>query len=151
MRDRYMALFLGGLMLVVCGCAGSQQQAELAVDSHDSEDAVAVSGARLVHDGFAVLDFRAMRDERDRVHVIGEVKNVSTAARGVELQATLRDAGGRLLGVGNFYPASNHNILPDEIWPFAYSFGRYDEGVRAELRIVGGFRTIETLGPTRRP
>lgn len=151
MRGRCTALFLGGLMLVACGCARLQRQASPAVEPSQSQADAAAPGARLVQHGFAVLDFRAVRDEYDRVHVVGEVRNVSTAARGVELQATLRDAAGRVLAVGSFYPASSHNIAPAETWPFTYSFGRYDEGIRAEMRIVGGFRTIETLGLVARP
>lgn len=46
----------------------------------------------LVWCGFAVRDFRVVRDEYGRVHVIGEVENVGTGTRGVELQASLRDA-----------------------------------------------------------
>ena len=147
MKVTYICLYLGGLALALCGCATSQPQAEQTIiGPSGSERAVEASTPRLARDGFAVLEFRAMRDGYDRVHIVGEVKNVSTAARGVELQASLRDAEGRLLAVGHFYPASNHNIMPNETWPFAYSFGRYDEGIRAELRIVGGFRTIEGLG-----
>jgi hypothetical protein len=143
MNGRYTSLFLGALMVVACGCATFRKQVGWETGPSGSEGAA--SESRLVRDGFAVLEFRAVRDEYQRVHVIGEVKNVSAAARGVELQATLRDTRGRLLAVGHFYPASNRNILPGEVWPFTYSFGRCDEGIRAELRIVGGFRTIETL------
>lgn len=145
MRGVCVALFLSGLMLVACGCAWSQPQTGPATAPSGGGLVPTDLPARLVYDGFAVLDFRAMRDEHDRVHVVGEVKNVSQAARGVELQATLRDVQGRILAVGNFYPASNHNIMPEETWPFSYSFGRYDTGVRVELRVVGAFRTIETI------
>jgi len=145
MRGRCIALLLGGLMLLACGCGRLQRLVDPAAGPSGAGRTAADLGARLVYDGFAIVDFRAMRDQHDRVHIVGEVKNVSEAARGVELQATLRDAGGHVLAVGSFYPASNHNIMPDEAWPFSYSFGRYDEGIRAELRIVGGFRTIETL------
>lgn len=151
MKAGCAALFLGGLLLVACGCGRSQRQDGPVGGAPDTAGANADLQARLVHEGFAVLDYRAVRDEYGRVHVVGEVKNVSTAARGVELQATLRDALGRILAVGNFYPASNHNITPGETWPFTYSFGKYDQGVRAELRIIGAFRTIETLGVMTRP
>ncbi len=151
MRGGCVALFVAGLMLLASGCSRLQRLVDPAAGPSGTDETVAGLDARLVYDGFAVLDFRAMRDQHDRVHIVGEVKNVSQAARGVELQATLRDAGGHVLAVGSFYPASNHNIVPGETWPFSYSFGRYDEGVRTELRIVGGFRTIDTLGlATRR-
>lgn len=103
------------------------------------------SDARLTQYGFAVLDFRAIRDGYGKVCVIGEIRNAGTAARGVELQATLRDAGGRVLAVGHFYPASDKNIVPGEAWPFGYSFGRQPDAALAELRIVGTFRTIDVL------
>ena len=77
--------------------------------------------------------------------VIGEIKNTGFGARAVELQATLRDGNGRILAVGHFYPASYTNIQPNETWPFAYSFGRQDDVAQAELRIVGAFRTMDTV------
>ncbi len=49
------------------------------------------------------------------------------------------------LAVGHFYPASYRNIVPDETWPFTYSFGRQEDAVEAELRIVGAFRTMDLL------
>ncbi len=151
MKGACTALFLGVLMLAVCGCARLQRRPGPETEPSDSKAVPTVTQARLVYDGFAVLDFRAIRDEHNRVHVVGEVKNVSTAARGVELQATLRDSQGRIVAVGNFYPASNHNMAPGETWPFSYSFGRYDTGIRVELRIVGAFRTIETVSGVMRP
>ncbi len=90
-----------------------------------------------------MLEFRAIRDDYGMVSVVGEIKNVGPAARGVELQAVLRDGNGRLTAVGHFYPASYKNIVPDETWPFSYSFGNRRDAVLAELRIVGAFRTID--------
>ena len=69
-------------------------------------------------------------------------------ARGVELQAALRDTNGRLVAVGHFCPASYKNITPGETWPFSYSFGKQEGIARAELRIVGGFRTLDVMGVT---
>lgn len=100
----------------------------------------------LVQRGFAVLDFRATRDEYGRIFVVGEVKNVGAATQGVELQATLRDSGEHVLAVGNFCPAANHSIAPNGTRVFAYSFGRQDKGDRAELRIIRTFYTMDTLG-----
>jgi len=99
----------------------------------------------LEREGFAVLDFRARRDEFGRVYVVGEVKNTGLAAQGLELQASLRDGDGRLLAVGHFCPASYTNIMPTEAWPFAYSFGKQEDAARAELRIVGTFRAMDVL------
>ncbi len=104
-----------------------------------------VSDGRLTQYGFVVLDFRAIRDGFGKLCVIGEIRNAGSTARGVELQATLRDPGGRVLAVGHFYPASDKNIVPGEAWPFGYSFGRQPDAVSAELRIVGTFRTIDVL------
>jgi hypothetical protein len=95
--------------------------------------------------GFAVLDFRAIRDLHGRVSVVGEIKNTGFAARGVELQATLRDADGRIVAVGHFHPAPYRNIQREESLPFSYSFGSQEEAVLAELRIVGAFRTMDML------
>ncbi|MBM4026619.1 MAG: hypothetical protein FJ280_14640 [Planctomycetes bacterium] len=95
--------------------------------------------------GFTILTFRAIRDSFEQVAVIGEIKNVGPAARGVELQAALRDTRGRIVAVGHFFPASCRSIVPDEAWPFTYAFGRQEEAVEAELRIVGAFRTMEVL------
>jgi hypothetical protein len=47
--------------------------------------------------------------------------------------------------VGHFYPASYRNIVPGETWPFTYSFGRQEEAIDAELRIVGAFRTMDIV------
>jgi hypothetical protein len=96
----------------------------------------------LVWCGFAIRDFRVIRDEYGRVHAIGEVENVGEGTRGVELQASLRDASGRLVSVGHFCPAAGNNIAPGETWPFTYSFGRQDEGARGELRIVDAFHSM---------
>lgn len=149
MASKCMILLLAGFVAAGCGCASVRQQAAPEEIPPQAEVADSVTGARLVQDGFAIIDFRALRDQYDQICVVGEVKNVSEAARGVELQATLRDADNRVVSVGNFYPASDHNIAPGEVWPFSYSFGRHIGGVRTELRIVGNFRTVETLGIIR--
>jgi hypothetical protein len=101
--------------------------------------------------GFTILSFRAVRDSYGQVSVVGEIKNTGSAARGVELQASLRDAGGRLLAVGHFFPASYRNIVPGETWPFTYPFGRQEDAVEAEMRIVGAFRTIDSLNVASTP
>lgn len=147
-----MRFFLVGLASLAVGCAAAPGR--LAGDPLELRDgSVAVtpstqpadpggSRLRLVGRGFAVRDFRVIRDEYGRVHVLGEVQNVGAATHGVELQAALRDANGRLLSVGHFCPAAGNNIAPGEVWPFTYSFGRQDQGVRAELRVVDAFRSM---------
>lgn len=148
---------VGVAMVFLCGCSGPPEQpsrpAVVSVDSDVVECPVVVETAltptrarpRMVSHGFAVLDFRARRDEYDRVAVIGEIKNVGPGLRGVELQAILRDEAGRLVAVAHFYPASEYSIGADETWPFAYSLGKQTEAAKAELRIVGSFRTLEIL------
>lgn len=151
MKGIYLIALAVGLMLLACGCAASSptQAGSTTSSSPDNMGQISTSSAdsrsRLEQEGFAVLDFRARRDEYSRVYVVGEIRNRGTAAKGVELQASLRDVGGRLLAVGHFCPASHTNIVPNETWPFAYSFGRQEDAVQAELRIVGAFRTMDIL------
>jgi len=138
--------FLAALSLLTYGCAGPQQAGP---GGAPGGKAAGSTRPCLQQDGFAVLYFRAMRDNFGSISVVGEVKNVGTAARGVELQASLRDAGGRLVAVGHFCPASYKNIAPGETWPFSYSFGRQDGVHHAEMRIVGAFRTMDVLSGPR--
>ncbi len=156
MRTIRAIVLVISLLLLVCGCTASRQaeEASFAVGPGKQPRARdSISGAPQAHPGnscleqhgFAILGFRAIRDSFGQVSVIGEIKNTSPASRGVELQASLRDAGGRILAVGHFYPASYRSIVPDETWPFTYSFGRQEDAVEAELRIVGAFRTIDLL------
>ncbi len=149
------AIVLGmGLLLLVCGCTASRQAGKASLGAGPGPEPPArdaISGrpqgrpanSSLERHGFAILGFRAIRDNFGQVSVIGEIKNTGSASKAVELQASLRDAGGRLLAVGHFYPASYRNIVPDETWPFTYSFGRQEDAVEAELRIVGAFRTMD--------
>jgi hypothetical protein len=148
MRRIHGTVLAVSLLLLACGCAGSPQaeNASISTESKASPD-----GPCLERHGFAILSFRAIRDGYDQVSVVGEIKNIGPAARGVELQASLRDAGGRIVAVGHFFPASYRNIVPDEIWPFTYSFGRQEEAVEAELRIVGAFRMIDILNASTTP
>jgi len=145
-----------GILLLVCGCTASPQAEKASLGTGPGQEPPArdtISGASKVRPaspslerhGFTILGFRAIRDSFGQVSVIGEIQNTSSASRGVELQASLRDAGGRLLSVGHFYPVSYRNIVPDETWPFTYSFGRQEDAVEAELRIVGVFRTMDLL------
>ena len=144
-------LLVGGLILLSCGCAASPRAAAQGVVSSPEDQSRQIeslsAGPRplLEAQGFAILDFRARRDQFDRVCVVGEVKNTGLLERGVELQATLRDADLRVVAVGLFHPASYRNIKPNETWPFAYSFGRQEGVVRAELRIVSAFRAMDMI------
>jgi hypothetical protein len=146
MKD--LLLVLAGLAVVSGGCARSARRSAGGLTerqdlSAEVQATPAEARPRLESHGFAVLDFRVRRDEYRRVVILGEIRNVAESAKAVELRATLRDAQGRLLAVGNFYPASRTNIQPGDTWPFAYSFGREDEAVEAHLRIVGTFRAID--------
>jgi len=151
MKRIHAILLAGALMLLSCGCAASPLTGAVDVvgsseqQPKQTEPLPAGPHPLLEAQGFAILDFRARRDVFDRVCVVGEVKNTGFLERGVELQATLRDADLRVVAVGLFHPASYRNIKPNETWPFAYSFGRQEGVVRAELRIVGAFRAMDML------
>lgn len=154
--------FLLAVLTLLCGygCSSAPApQAGPAVEANDAnvveaaitaeaDDAPAVTPPKMISHGFAIVDFRARRDEYDRVAVIGEIKNVGPDFRGAELQAVLRDPDGRLVAVSHFYPASNGSIRTDQTWPFAHSLGRQMDAVKAELRIVGDFRTVDILRAT---
>jgi hypothetical protein len=142
------------LLLLAGGCTTLRRAAQALIpgrpaqENRSFESAGVVTGAdgsHLERHGFAILNFRAIRDFYDQVSVVGEIKNTGDAARGVELQASLRDSSGRVVAVGHFYPASYRNIVPGETWPFTYSFGRQEEAIDAELRIVGAFRTMDIV------
>ncbi len=143
-----------GLLLLVGGCASLRQvgRALIPGGSAQSQPAGASTETKtdsgspcLERHGFAILTFRAIRDVYNQVSVIGEIKNTGSAARGVELQASLRDTSGHIMAVGHFFPSSYQSIVPGETWPFTYSFGRQEDAADAELRIVGTFRTIDIL------
>jgi hypothetical protein len=157
MKQICTVLLCAMMVLLTCGCATPPEQlsgsgfdpldlglgtvARAAVDGEPLTNIV----SPVVQHGFAAVDFRARRDEYDRVYVVGEIRNVGEEMKGVELQATLRDAAGRVVAVGYFYPAADYSIAPNQNWPFAHSFGKQTDGVEAELRIVGAFRTIDNL------
>lgn len=151
MKRIYGILLAGGLMLLSCGCAASPPTGAgdvvSSTENQPKQLEPLAAGPRplLEAQGFTVLDFRARRDDFDRVYVVGEVKNTGFLERAVELQATLRDADLRVVAVGLFHPASYMNIKPGETWPFAYSFGRQEDAVQADLKIVGVFRTMDVL------
>ena len=156
MRKTCATILAVSLLLLVCGCAGSRRAEKTsspagadagqpAESSILAEPKSSPASPCLEQHGFAVFGFRAIRDSYGQLSVVGEIKNTGSAARGVELQASLRDAAGRVLAVGHFCPASNRNIAPGETWPFTYSFGRQGDAAGAELRIVGGFRTTDIL------
>ena len=148
MKGSGIIALVGGLSLLICGCAGPSGDRAGCTGNSPGQVVAACgeSSGRLEREGFVVLDFRARRDVYGRAYVVGEIKNAGAATQGVELQASLRDAEGRLLAVGHFYPASCTNIRPGETWPFAYSFGEQREAAEAELRIVGAFRTMDIPG-----
>ncbi len=136
---------LAGLLVAACGCAWLSQ---VRTASDREGQTAQVADSYLEREGFAVLYFRAIQNDFGGISVVGEVRNTGATARGVELQAALRDANGRLVAVGHFCPASYQNITPGETWPFSYSFGKQEGIVRAELRIVGAFRTLDVLDVT---
>jgi hypothetical protein len=156
MRRICVATLTVGFLLLACGCAGSRRAGKVSFSTDAATSPAAAGSTRaepkgasarpsLEQHGFAVFGFRAIRDGYGQLSVVGEIKNIGSATWGVELQASLRDTSGRLVAVGHFCPASNRNIAPGESWPFTYSFGRQEDAVDAELRIVGTFRTTDIL------
>ncbi|HSW02052.1 MAG TPA: FxLYD domain-containing protein [Sedimentisphaerales bacterium] len=142
MVKTFAIIVLTGLPLLLCGCSASSQAGKV---PGTQDPAIATPRSYLAQDGFAVLYFRAIQNDFGGVSVVGEVRNIGSAPRGVELQAALRDTNGRVVAVGHFCPASYQNINPGETWPFSYSFGRQEGIVHAEMRIVGSFRTLDIL------
>ncbi len=147
---------VAGLLLLVSGCTSLRRVGRAllpgrpapppSAEASTATETEADSGSpSLERHGFVIVNFRAIRDIYSQVSVIGEIKNTGSAARGVELQASLRDTGGRLMAVGHFFPSSYQSIVPGETWPFTYSFGKQEDAANAELRIVGAFRTIDIL------
>lgn len=157
MKGFCVRLLLVGLASLALGCSAASEKSrperlgvsDVTVVTTSVVPVVDSSGGhpQLVRSGFAIRDFRAIRDEYGRVHAIGEIENVGTATRGVELQVALRDRGGRLVSVGHLCPAAGNNIVPGEIWPFTHSFGKQDQGALAELRIVDTFRSMGDFDP----
>ena len=148
MRRIHATALAVSLLLLAGGCGGSMRTEKAQIPAASPGSAESKGGPAspcLEREGFAVFGFRAIRDSFGQVSVVGEVRNTGPGARGVELQAALRDAGGRLVAVGHFCPASNRSIAPNETWPFAYPFGRQEDAIDAELRIVGSFRTTDIL------
>jgi len=140
-------MLLASLLLPVCGCGAFRHAEKGSASGGAASDELEGGSASpcLEQHGFAVSGFRAIRDSFGQVSIVGEIKNTGTATQGVELQASLRDAAGRIVAVGHFFPASYRNIVPDDTWPFTYSFGRQEDAAEAELRIVGAFRTMDIL------
>jgi hypothetical protein len=156
MRRIHVIVLAVSVALLACGCATSRRAGKASIPAGPGKGQPAENSTStqpkgcpvspcLAQYGFAIYDFRAIRDDYDRVSVIGEIRNVGSATRGVELQASLRDTGGHIAAIGHFCPASNRNIVPGDTWPFTYSFGRQEDSVQAELRIVGVFRTMDIL------
>jgi len=137
-----IGIVIAGVSLSLCGCASRSPAGKTAAPQNREPGE---SRSSLQQDGFAVLYFRAIQDDFGAVSVVGEVRNIGATARGVELQAALRGANGRVVAVGHFCPAAYGNIAPGETWPFSYSFGRQKDIVHAEMRIIGSFRTLDVL------
>ena len=162
MRRVCATVLIVSFLLLVCGCASSRRtgKASFSADAAAKQPATGETSAEpkdvlvrpcLEQHDFAVFGFRAIRDSYGQLSVVGEIKNTGSGARGVELQASLRDTSGRIVAVGHFCPASDRNIVPGESWPFTYSFGRQEDATGAELRIVGTFRTTDILNASMTP
>lgn len=87
-------------------------------------------------EGFLVMSFDA-RWEGNTLWVVGEVRNVSNRAAGVELQVIARDPAGRLVDVATFWPASINNIRPGSSYGFRHPVTNQRSATRVEVDIVG--------------
>lgn len=106
-------------------------------DSEPGEsDPAPTSAATDVYEGFQLISFDA-RWEGDRLLVVGEVRNVSGRAAGVELQVTARDSSGRLVDVATFWPASINNIRPGASYGFRHTVTRQRTATSVDVQIVG--------------
>lgn len=89
----------------------------------------------LATEGFVLLscDFRW---EDGVLWVLGEVRNVSSAPAGVQLQAIARDRSGRLVDVATFWPASTTNVQVGATYGFRYPVTREQSAVQVDFQIV---------------
>ena len=69
--------------------------------------------------------------------LIGELKNNSNIATGVELQAICRDEKGRVVDTGSFWPASIKNIPARSTWPIKYPVTDKRNVKSVTLRVIG--------------
>jgi hypothetical protein len=86
--------------------------------------------------GFEILSV-SYRWEGNYLYVVGEVRNVSGAPMGVELQAVARDSAGRLIDVATFWPASVSNIPAGGTYGFRYAVTKQRSATSVEVKVVG--------------
>lgn len=98
--------------------------------------AVSTGGTSATSQGFQLVSYSA-RWEGNYLVVVGEVRNVGSVAAGVELQIVARDAGGRLVDVATFWPASVDNIRPGMNYGFRRTVTSERSAVRVDVQIVG--------------
>ena len=78
-----------------------------------------------------------MREEYGAPRVVGEVRNNSSVAAGVQLQIIVRDASGDVIGSEDFWPASVSNIPPGGTWPVGFHLPMSTGYSKVELRTIG--------------
>ncbi len=91
---------------------------------------------RLSASDFEILYWTAERNEHGTTWLTGEIRNNGNVAAGVELQAIVRDAGGRILDSREFWPASVSNIPAGSTWPIKSPITDKPGGGRVELRVI---------------
>jgi len=85
--------------------------------------------------GFEVISFYS-KWEGDRLRVIGEVKNITNSAKGVQVEAIARDSNGNLIESAKFWPASIRNIPPGQTTGIGHTVTHDKRATKVELRII---------------
>ena len=96
------------------------------------QETSAVSGL-----GFKILYYKINRSSYGTLRVVGEIKNNSGTAQGVELQAIARDRSGKIVDSTTFYPASTRNIPAHSTWPINSSVTDKKDCATVTLKIIG--------------
>ena len=87
--------------------------------------------------GFEILYYKINRSSYGTLRVVGEIKNNSGIAQGVEIQAIARDRSGKIVDSTTFYPASTRNIPVHSTWPINDSVTDRKDCATVTLKIIG--------------
>ena len=87
--------------------------------------------------GFEILYYKINRSSYGTLCVVGEIKNNSGTAQGVEIQAIARDRSGKIVDSTTFYPASTRNIPVHSTEPINNSVTDRKDCATVTLKIIG--------------
>lgn len=82
-----------------------------------------------------ILEWHLER-EYGRTRVIGELKNNSSVATGVQIQAIARDKQGRIIDSEEWWPASISNIPSGAIWPINKTISDKENIETVEVSVI---------------